>query len=594
MRACPALCLVPLTLLAGLAGCQSLPDPGAEAEVSIRPDQAFQAFAESWILEALDRSPETSIFSGRYQSARQVSLPDAATRAEDLAFIDSSLARLSAFDPTSLSASEAIDYELIRRRLEAQRWYLTEFRSWAWNPASHNIAGPISLILGTPFAPEEERLSIVSDRLARAPDFYRAARQSLESPTLEHIELAIVQSRGTLALLGDSLSDRVRSSALEADSQALFFTRLEAARTAIEAWIDDLEQMQQSLAAFGGARDFRIGAGLYEQKFAHDIQSGFSAAELYERALAEKGRLHAMMDDIAVALWPAHFPDQPMPDNRLQRIGRLIEKLSRRHVAREEFIDEIRRQIPLLEAFVRERDLLDQDPSRPLVVRETPLYMRGGGAGASVSAPGPFNPTAETFYNVTPLDQYTDEEAASYLREYNHWVLQILNIHEAIPGHYTQLLHANKSASLIKSLLRNGAMIEGWAVYAERMMLEEGWGEQAPELWLMYGKWNLRVVTNAILDYAVHVLGMEQQAAMDLLVGEAFQEQTEAANKWRRVKLSQVQLTSYFAGYAEIYDFRERRKAAQGASFDLKRFHNDFLSFGNAPVPAIIALMEDA
>jgi uncharacterized protein (DUF885 family) len=111
-------------------------------------------------------------------------------------------------------------------------------------------------------------------------------------------------------------------------------------------------------------------------------------------------------------------------------------------------------------------------------------------------------------------------------------------------------------------------------------------------MWLMYGKWNLRVVTNAIMDYAVHVLNMNEQEAMDMMLREAFQEQTEAENKWRRITLSQVQLTSYFTGYAEIYDFRERRKADMGDDFDLKTFHNEFLSYGNAPVPAIIDLMQ--
>jgi uncharacterized protein (DUF885 family) len=101
------------------------------------------------------------------------------------------------------------------------------------------------------------------------------------------------------------------------------------------------------------------------------------------------------------------------------------------------------------------------------------------------------------------------------------------------------------------------------------------------------------VVTNALMDYAVHVLGMTQDEAMDMMLREAFQEQTEAENKWRRLTLSQVQLTSYFAGYAEIYDFRERLKAQQGTAFDLKSFHNRFLSYGNAPVPAIIDLMQN-
>jgi len=204
-----------------------------------------------------------------------------------------------------------------------------------------------------------------------------------------------------------------------------------------------------------------------------------------------------------------------------------------------------------------------------------------------VNAPGPYDATANTYYNVSPLDGYTEEQAESYLREYNHWILQILNIHEAIPGHYTQLMHANKSPSKIKSIFSNGAMVEGWAVYSERMMLENGYGDNEPEMWLMYSKWNLRVVVNTILDYRVQVLGLERQAALDLLMNEAFQERTEAEGKWRRATISQVQLTSYFTGYSEIYAFREELKQRLGENFDLRTFHNKFLSYGSAPIPVI-------
>ena len=119
-------------------------------------------------------------------------------------------------------------------------------------------------------------------------------------------------------------------------------------------------------------------------------------------------------------------------------------------------MDEVKRQIPLLEAFVREKDLLTQDASRPLQVRATPVYQRGFSI-ASVNAPGPYDATANTYYNVSPLDDYTPEQAESFLREYNRWQLQVLNIHEAVPGHYVQLLYANKSPSRIKTLFGNGA-----------------------------------------------------------------------------------------------------------------------------------------
>jgi uncharacterized protein (DUF885 family) len=188
------------------------------------------------------------------------------------------------------------------------------------------------------------------------------------------------------------------------------------------------------------------------------------------------------------------------------------------------------------------------------------------------------------------MSGWSAEKSESYLREYNDYILQILNIHEAIPGHYTQLVYSNQSPSLIKAIFGNGAMVEGWAVYAERMMLESGY-KNSDEMWLMYYKWNLRTTCNAILDYSVHTKNMSKEEAMNLLVTEAFQQQAEAEGKWNRVNLSQVQLCSYFTGYTEIYDFREMLKKEEDAKFNLKQFHEKFLSYGSAPVKYIKELM---
>jgi len=143
-------------------------------------------------------------------------------------------------------------------------------------------------------------------------------------------------------------------------------------------------------------------------------------------------------------------------------------------------------------------------------------------------------------------------------------------------------------------------MVEGWAVYAERMMMEEGWAKnteingkvEEDEMWLMYYKWHLRTVCNTILDHSVHVLGMTREDAMKLLMDEAFQEQAEAEGKWRRVSVTQVQLCSYFTGYTEIYDLREELKKKMGSHFNLKKFHEKFLSYGSAPVKYIKEMME--
>ena len=578
--------------LAMLVACQPANDGVGHAPTDLEA-QTFAALTEGMIERLLAHSPEWAISRGRYEWAAVTTIPNDTQRELSRALFQTLLTELAAIDADTLTAEERVDYALLRNRFESALWYQDTFKGWQWMPSTYNVAGPLSLLLNTDFAPEDERLRLVKQRLEAVPAYYAAARTNIVQPTLEHTELAITQNRGALTVLDEALMERVNASGLSASERAQFELSLNAARAAIGDWIDWLGNRYDELEASGAARPFRIGAELYEQKFAHDIQASFTAAELYERALQEKQRLLTEMDAITVELWTEYFADAPMPEVPVERIGQLIDHLSDRHVALEDFVDEIRRQIPLLETFVRDHDLLDQDPDKPLIVRETPPYMRGTGAIASVSAPGPFNPGADTFYNITPLEHFGEEAAASYLREYNHWVLQVLNIHEAIPGHYTQLLHANRSPSLVKSLFGNGAMIEGWAVYAERMMLEEGWGDHEPELWLMYGKWALRVVHNAILDYAVQVLGMEAEEAIAMMRQEAFQEASEATQKWRRLTLSQVQLTSYFSGYAEIYAFREQQKARLGEDFNLRDFHNTFLSFGSAPVAKIMELMEE-
>ena len=568
----------------------------AQAKPVTAGDAAFQqAFGDTWLTQYWQFNPDAAVSVGNYEVAASLPAPTAAFRARYGAWLTQQLKALGRVDAARLSPAAKSDLLMLKTQLEAERWYLDTLKSWQWNPSAYNIAEPISLLLSTPYAPEVQRLKTVQQRLAQVPAYYAAAKASISRPTREYTQVAIQQNAGALEVLGAGLEKQVAGSALNAAERTRFLATLKPARAAVTDYIAWLTALDAQLAKDGTARSFRLGEALYEQKFAFDIQSGSTGKALYERAVAEKERLLTRMGVLADQLWPKHLAGTPVPADRVQKISQLIAKLSERHSSREGFVDEVKRQIPLLEAFVREKNLLSQDATRPLQVRETPAHQRGF-AVASVNAPGPYDPTAKTFYNVSPLDAYTPEQAESFLREYNHWQLQVLNIHEAVPGHYLQLLYANKSPSKIKALFGNGAMVEGWAVYSEKMMLEAGWGNFEPEMELIHSKWLLRVTTNTILDYGIHVLDWSEQQVLDLIRNEAFQSETEARGKWRRATLSQVQLTSYFAGYSAIYDYRERLKKQLGERFDLKRFHESFLSYGNAPVAVIESLMkpEDA
>jgi uncharacterized protein (DUF885 family) len=548
--------------------------------------QSMQFLTALWRID-----PEGGIYVGKFDAAAKLTIPDAPTRAKQLAFIDEWLEKFRKLNADKLSPNQRTDLAVLINKLQYDRWKLTVLRDFEWNPAQYNVAQPLDLIMNTEYAAKPQRLRTILKRLADVPAYYQAAQASIVNPTREHTQLAISQAPGTLVVLADLGKAAQDSVQLTPQEKAIFAQRVANAGSAVLAWVDFLSDLDKSQEQMRHARSFRLGKELYEQKFGFEIESASTAEQTYRKALAAREELLTRMDGLADQLWDKTMGGAAKPDDRFRKIGMVIDKLSLQHAAAADFLPEIRRQIPQLQDYVIKNNLVSIDPSKPLVVRETPLYQRGV-AGASIDAPGPYRPKDKTYYNVTPLDGLTPEQAESSLREYNNWMLQILNIHEAIPGHYTQLMNANRSPSLVKALFGNGAMVEGWAVYGERMMLESGYGNNAPGLWLMWCKWNLRSVSNTILDYSVHVLGMTRDQAMDLLVRQAFQTPQEAAEKWRRVQLSSVQLTSYFSGYSDIMELRERRKQQLGERFNLKAFHDQFLGYGNAPVKIIGQLMQ--
>ncbi len=598
---------IPITLLIMLTACKPEATVNIEKKQSVKSEktnkvspqppentkvnQYFAEFISESIEQFWEMNPGYGIYVGFYKYDDQLPLPDQKNREKSDEFAINKLAQLRSFDIKKLNSNNASDYKILENQLESSLWYNKTFKSHEWDPSDYNVAGGFGLILNTNYKPLDERLRSFYKRMKNIPAYYEIAKNTLKVPTLPHTKIAIQQNKGAIGVFTSALEGKLAKSTLSEEEKQKMKQRATLAVTAINDYVVWLEAKLNDIEK-NGAKDFRIGKELYEEKFKFDIVSDYTGEALYQRALQEKDAVHQKMIKITEELWPKYFKNEAVPTDKLLAVKTLIDHLSPKHVKPDEFIPEIKKQIPGLEKFVIDNHLLEMDPEKPLVVRETPKYQRGF-AGASINAPGPYDAKANTYYNVTPLDNMDDSQKESYLREYNHWILQILNIHEAIPGHYAQLVHSNKSPSLLKSLFGNGAMVEGWAVYSERMMLEAGFGNNEPELWLMYYKWNLRVVVNTILDYSIQVLGMTEEQAMDMMINEAFQQQAEASGKWRRATLSQVQLTSYFNGFAEILAFREELKKATGKGFDLYDFHNQFLSYGSAPVPMIKQLMRE-
>lgn len=559
------------------------------AKASQEEESRFEKFKGDFVNQLWKLNPTSALYAGYHNYDSILIIPDVNYRNYCDQQYDSILYDLGDIEIGLLSPQNKTDYWMIQDYLKGGIWYDTAFKSFEWNPANYNVAGEFAEILNGRYAPLNNRLIMFDKRLNNVSAYYQAAKRELKNPTIEHTDLAILQHEGSVEeVFGKNLQDSVMASTLDEATKTHLLSYADTAKKAMLGYVDYLKTMRKTMTT-ENSRSFRIGKDLYDTKFKYDIASSYTAEEIYNKAVKRKAELHHEMAELSRKLWPKYFPKEAMPADSLQLIRKMIDKLSLVHVNRDSFLESIQAQIPALIKFIKEKDLIYIDPSKPLVVRKTPAYMEGGGAGASISAPGPYDKGGNTYYNVSPLTGYSPEQAESYLREYNQYILQILNIHEAIPGHYTQLVYSNNSPSIIKSIMGNGAMVEGWAVYTERMMLENGYGNNEPEMWLMYYKWHLRSVCNTILDYSVHVKNMSEQDAMKLLVDGAFQQTAEAQGKWKRVRLTQVQLTSYYTGFTEIYELRESMKSKD---FNLKKFHEQFLSYGSAPVKYIRDLMK--
>jgi uncharacterized protein (DUF885 family) len=572
--------ILPIMLVVFLYSCNKKTNSPEIGDNNIK----FEQYKDHFITSVWDFFPDFAASQGYHKLDSVLIVPNSNFNKKLVDFANANLDSLKSYSLESLSDNNKTDFYMIKNQLESTVYDINEKKSFEWNPAEYNVCGAFAEILNGNYDSIDNRLKNFNLKMKNIPAFYEAAKKNIKNPTLEHTQLAIDQNLGGLSVFESDLVNALKKSKLSETDKKSIIDKSKLAVASIKDYVQWLKKLDNKTP-----RSFRLGSDLYAKKFSFDIQSAYTADEMFQKAVSHKQDLHDEMYILANKLWTKYLGTTPKPDDKLELIKQVIDKVSFQHTTPEKFQAEIEKQIPELTAYVKAKDLIYIDPSKPLVVRKEPAYMAGV-AGASISAPGPYDKNANTYYNVGSMNGWTAERAESYLREYNDYILQILNIHEAVPGHYTQLVYSNQSPSIIKSVFGNGAMIEGWAVYAEKMLLESGY-KNSDEMWLMYNKFHLRATINTILDISVHTRNMSKEDAITMMTREGFQQQAEADGKWKRVTLSQVQLCSYYTGFSEIYELREMLKKKEGDKFNLKAFHEKFLSYGSAPVKYIKELM---
>jgi uncharacterized protein (DUF885 family) len=557
-------------------------------------DGAFEAAARAFIEDYLRAYPETATELGDHRYDAHLTEYSAASRDEKVAMLRRHRDALARIDVGALTGANRVDARMLALRIDAMLFQLLEERPHEWNPLSYNdsLANSVYIFVSRDFATVEQRLRSLARRLEAMPRVLEEMRANLKTAPRIHTETAIQQTGGAINLVQQGLEPLLAklpafNAATRPAEMSPMRRELEAARQrAIAALTDHKKWLESDLLPRANG-EFRLGAERFRRKLRFALDSELSPEEILARAERELVTTTDALYATALPLYQKYrgrAADRSV--SRSDVIRAVFYRLAEKAPTDETVVERAKEITAAATKFTRERDLVTV-PETPLRVIVLPEFQRGV-AVAYCEPPGALEPGGETFFKVSPTPaSWTPERKKSFFREYNDYMLHDLCIHEATPGHYLQLAHANtfKAPTLVRAIWRSGTFVEGWAVYAERIMADAGFG--GPEVRMQQLKMRLRMLINAILDNKVHTAGMTEKEAMDLMMQRGFQEEGEAAGKWRRACQSSTQLSTYFVGAIEHDDLRadaEKKAAARGEKFNLKQYHDTVLSLGSPPV----------
>ena len=550
------------------------------------PDDLFGELSKSYLARSTALSPVYATYLGDHRFDGELDEVGEEARAQTISFCNEYLGRLEKVPRDHLSQANQIDAALLEHELRRTLWRLEVLQEWAWNPLGYtDLCGrAIYSLMARDFAPIAKRLSSAADRLEKLPRLLEQVRGALVAKRVPkiHAETAVKQNKGVLSILDNMVVPHLEK--LEKAERG----RLEAAMKTARAAVDKHQEWLEKEVLPQAAGDFRIGKELFDKKLAFTLNSPLSRAEIRQRAESELKRVREQMYQISKGVFlkkePARvFPGKPDEAHRQETIQAALELAYADKPARDAVVKTARESLVDIEAFVRKRDLITI-PDDPIEIIIMPEFERGVSV-AYCDSPGALDVGQKTFYAVAPLpDDWTDKQVDSFLREYNRRSIHNLSVHEAIPGHFLQLAHSNRYPSLLRAVLSSGVFIEGWAVYTEQMLADEGYMNADPLMKLIALKWYLRGIANSIIDQAIHAGDMSREEAMRLMTVTTFQEEREAAGKWIRAQLTSTQLSTYFVGYQEHRDLRAEVEKKEGASFNLKKYHDQVISYGSPPV----------
>jgi uncharacterized protein (DUF885 family) len=548
-------------------------------------DEEFQKLARDYIERELQANPENATELGDHRFDGQLTDYSPEARAKELAAQKAFRDKLNAIDGSKLTGANNIDFRILKENIDYKIFQAQELKEADWNPLVYmqSLANSLYLLVARDFAPPDKRIPNLRQRMGKIPRVIAQAKANLQHPPRVHTETAIEQTQGAVSLVREGLAPLL-------DQSPQLKKELAPSQGKTAAALEDYKKWLQNDLLPRSDGDFRLGPEKFRKKLRFALASDLSMEEIMKRAQTDLKQTQTAIYATALPLYKKYFPnaDSATVADKHKVTAAVLDKLAEQHPDDATVVGYAKEVVGEATNFVRSHNLVTI-PDTPLDVIAMPEFKRGVAIAYCDSA-GPLEKNGKTFYAVAPTPKdWTKERKESFFREYNNYMIRDLTVHEAMPGHYLQIAHANqfRAPTLVRAIFQSGTFIEGWAVYTEQMMAEQSYG--GPEVKMQQLKMRLRAICNAILDQSIHAGNMSEQEALDLMMKEGYQQEGEAVAKWKRARLTSAQLSTYFVGATEHLDLRAA--AEKKPNFDLKKYNDQVISYGSPPVKYVRELM---
>ncbi len=535
--------------------------------------RALEALLDEYMQTFFEAKPEIASMLGLHEYDGRVSDLRALAfleRAETLRQFEQKVMALE-LDPTNKEA--IFDKTLLLRTVRQELFEIEEIRAHENNPMSYSWPIEVANYIKRDYAPLPQRVEALVRHLEQIPAVLGHARANLEVALPKvTLETAIDMFEGMTTYIEKDVTDEV----IKVEDTTLL-DRFKAARDLAILGIKEFSNFLKTRLP-QAHMNFAIGEEKYRRMLLFGEMVDISlekVLEVGERNLAENRR---QMEEIAAKYRPG------------VSIKEVIAEIEHDHPSSEMLVPETIGQLEEIRQYLIDKDIVSVPSEVRCQVRESPPFMRW--AFASMDPAGAFETVAtEAYYYLTPVEaHWSEQQKEEWLTKFNRATLLDVSIHEAYPGHYLHFLHIQKVKGRFRQLAYSYSFVEGWAHYAEQMMLEENFHSDDPRLHLAQLSEALLRNSRYMVSLKMHTQGMTLEEATRFIMDNALMEETPALSEARRGTFDPGYL-NYTLGKLLLLKLREDYKAEKGAAFSLKEFHDRVLAYGAPPVPLLRPLM---